>query len=675
MNQRTLLIIGIVALVILIACIVASAVVGFGAAWFFSIQSTPSSQINSGPTESGAPTVSSEPIPTPFINTGPVSPETLLTLENTIVPDNNPVDLAERFHGIKNIPDTVPAHAPYHVGDKQQFWVTDNDTNVTSQTTATLQYAGKVVYFWVEDGVDFNQNDLDRLAKTFEDKIYPTDRSFFGSEWFPGIDNDPHIYILYTTGMGFNVAGYFSSVDEIPPQARQDSNAHEMFLLNADNSDLADEYTYGVLAHEFQHMIHWYRDRNETSWINEGMSEVATLLNDYVHTGFIQEYIFNPDLQLNDWPNDESATTPHYGAGMSFLTYFLERFGNKTTQALVADVANGMDSVDNVLQSENITDPLSGKPVTADDVVLDWMITNFLGDSSVADGRYAYNEYPQVFVQASPTEYVDNCSPDVNTRDVHQYGVDYINLSCSGQTTLHFEGASQTGLLPADAFSGSYALWSNKGDESDMTLTRPFDFSSLSGTITLNYETWYDLEADYDYVFVEASTDSGATWQILTTPGGTDANPSGNSYGWGYNGFSGGRDAPAWTQESVDLSQYAGQQVLLRFEYVTDAAVNGEGFMLDDVSIPAAGYSENFESGDGGWQAAGFARVQNVLPQTFRLALIAHGSTTTVQIIDVPVDNVVDIPLDFNNVDNYTLVVTGTTRFTRQTAAYRFSFQ
>ncbi len=47
--------------------------------------------------------------------------------------------------------------------------------------------------------------------------------------------------------------------------------------MNADNTDLADSFTYSVLAHEFQHMIHWYRDRNEESWMNEGFSELACI--------------------------------------------------------------------------------------------------------------------------------------------------------------------------------------------------------------------------------------------------------------------------------------------------------------------------------------------------------------------------------------------------------------
>ncbi len=623
------------------------------------------------------PTDEGTPLP---LDTGePPSDETLRLLENTVAPENDPVSLAERLKGIGNVPDTVPAPSiPLKVGDHKSFYVTDNDTNITSLHDATLRYVGNIVYFWVEDSAQYDLGELQTLAHTFEDKIVPTDREFFGTEWNPGIDNDPHIYILYTSGLGSQVAGYFSSSDEIHPAARPDSNAAEMFVINSDNSPLSDPYTYGVLAHEFQHMIHWYRDRNETSWINEGMSELATLLNNYVHTGFASEYISDPDLQLNDWPNDEFATTPHYGAGFIFVTYFLERFGEDATKALVGDAANGLESVDNVVSQLAITDPLTSAPITADDVVLDWGITNFLNDDSVSDGRYSYGKYGEVLpFPASYTEYVDDCSGQ-NTRDVNQYGFDYITFACPGQTALHFEGSTRTGLLPVSPYSGDYAFWSNKGDESDMTLTRAFDFTSVSSPITLTYQTWYDIETDWDYVYLLASTDNGDTWQFLDTPSGTDTNPTGNSYGHGYTGDSGGGEDVSqaeWIQESVDLSPFAGQQVLLRFEYVTDAAVNGEGLMLDDIAINETGYSEDFEAGDGGWDAQGFARVQNVLPQYFRLALISMGAETAVQILDVPENNVLDIPLIIGgDVDNVTLVVMGATRFTRQTATYRFSF-
>ncbi len=201
-----------------------------------------------------------------------------------------------------------------------------------------------------------------------------------------------------------------------------------------------------------------------------------------------------------------------------------------------------------------------------------------------------------------------------------------------------------------------------------MTLTRPFDFSNFAGPLTLTYWTEYDLEEDYDYLYLLASTD-GENWQILTTPSGTADDPSGNSYGWAYTGNSQG-----WIQEQVDLSQFAGQEIQLRFEYVTDAAVHGEGLLLDDLSIPEIGYSADFEQDDESWQAEGWVRLENVLPQTYRLALITKGDQINVQYLDLGADNRVEIPLSLGaEVDEAVLVVSGTTRFTRQKAAYRFS--
>ena len=198
-----------------------------------------------------------------------------------------------------------------------------------------------------------------------------------------------------------------------------------------------------------------------------------------------------------------------------------------------------------------------------------------------------------------------------------------------------------------------------------MTLTREFDFTDVSAPITFSFRTWYDLEEDYDYLYFEVSED-GQHWQIITTPSGTGEDPSGNSYGWAYNNVTDG-----WIEESIDLSDYAGKQVFVRFEYVTDAAVNGEGMLIDDVSVEAVDYFSDFESDDGGWEADGFVRVQNALPQTFRLALIKEGSTTTVEMIVVNADQTAEIPISIGGeVDSVTLVVSGTTRFTREVGSY-----
>ncbi|GAB4480225.1 MAG: immune inhibitor A [Anaerolineales bacterium] len=607
------------------------------------------------------------PAPVTRVPVENVPVDTLQTLENALVPVNDPVDLAKRLGGKANVPETLPS-GPFSVGAKQEFWASNVDTNENFKVNATLRYETAHSYFWVQDGVSYKESELRALADAFENKIYPTDREFFGSEWTPGVDGDPHIYILYARGLGGNLAGYFSSADELHPLAHEYSNAHEMFVFNADNTSFGEQYTYGVLAHEFQHMIHWYQDRNETSWLNEGASELAAFLNGYDVGGFDWLFTSNPDLQLTDWPNDPSATSAHYGAGFLFTNYFLNRFGDKATQALVRHPQNGMDSVNAVLSEIQANDPLSGQPISADQFFADWTVANYLNDASVSDGRYAYANY-SALKTASETDTISSCPGDLNGRTVNQYGADYIRITCAGNYTLRFEGASQTKLLPADAHSGRYAFWSNKGDESDMTLTREFDLSSVSGAANLSYWVWYDLEKDYDYLYLAASTDGGATWQIVKTPSGTDKDVSGNSYGWGYNGESGG-----WKQETVDLSAFAGQKVTLRFEYVTDAAVNGEGFLLDDISLPEAGYSADFETDDGGWQAQGFARVENILPQKFSVTLIRRGAATSVETLPVPADGLLEIPLSLGGeVNEVTVVISGLTPFTREKGAYNLS--
>jgi immune inhibitor A len=613
--------------------------------------------------------------PTPFeITRQPVdanNSSTLHLLEQTIVPDRDLAVLACSFKNTCNVPATVaPPAAPLEAGARTQLWLLNTDSNDYSRIDVTLQYVTPHAYFWVEDDVDFNKDDAKRLIDTFENSIYPTDREFFGSEWNPGVDGDPHLYIIYARDLGSMVAGFYDSGDEYPPQISPYSNAHESFYIDS-SQDLANDYTYGTLAHEFQHMIHWYQDRNESSFLNEGFSELATFLNGYDTGGFDWYYTSNPDMNLTDWLGGSGDNSAHYGANFLFVTYFLDRFGKDATQALVHDQQNSLASVDDVLQQMNITDPLTSQPVTADDFFLDWTLANYIHDPSVADGRYAYHNYPNS-PTSNDTEEVSSCPQEKSTRTVNQYGVDYIRFTCSGNYTIDFTGSTLTRLLPADPHSGSYSFWSNKGDESDMTLTRQFDLTGVSGLVTFSYWTWYDLEKDYDYVFLEASTD-GKSWNILKTPSGTSENPSGNSYGWGYNSQSNG-----WIQETVDLSQFAGQVVSLRFDYITDPGVNGEGFLVDDISIPEIGYSEGFESGNGAWEGAGFVRIQNVLPQTFHLALITHtGSGTTVDIIPVNSHETAQIPVHIgsNGVQDVVLVVTATTRFTLEQAAYQFEIR
>jgi hypothetical protein len=92
-----------------------------------------------------------------------------------------------------------------------------------------------------------------------------------------------------------------------------------------------------------------------------------------------------------------------------------------------------------------------------------------------------------------------------------------------------------------------------------------------------------------------------------------------------YTGMSGGADVPAWLQERIDLTPFAGEELLLRFEYVTDGAASGPGVMLDNVAIQDIGLSDGFEALDPGWEAEGWLRTANAVPNEWGLFLVTEA--------------------------------------------------
>ncbi len=588
---------------------------------------------------------------------------TLDILKNTAIPINDPIETAKRFEGIKEA-SVLKSGVPqaYKVGISKQFWKLDVDSNKYIQTEATLRYITPHLYFWVEEGIEYSSKDLAALAETFESKIYPTDREIFGHEWSPGVDNDIHLTILFAQDLG-GVGGYFSSTDSSTREIEPYSNEMEMFYLSADYTRLDDPFTYGVLAHELQHMIHWNLDRNESAWITEGLSELAVELNGYDTGGFSYMFAFNPDLQLNFWPgNDQGDSTPHYGAAYLFMRYLHQRFGKSSIQDLVATPLNGFESIDSLMENYEKRD---NTLLTSEQIFQDWSIANYLNGSSTGMDNDAYGSLP-FFPSFSPTETLTCEDADWQERTVSQFGTDYIQVECSEPFQISIIGEPTINLLPVYPHSGESYFWSNYGDESNMRLTQTFDFTNATAPITLDFWTWYDIEKDYDYLYLTA-TEDGKNWSILKTSTCTEEDPTGANYGCGFNGKSG-----EWIKETVDLSAFAGKQVTLRFVYITDMAVNGDGFVIDDVSIDAVDYFSDFENDQGGWFAEGFVRIKNILPQSFGVTILKNVADNQDEkfISTEGLEYQADMDID-QTMNKSVVVISGLTRYTYQPALYQ----
>jgi hypothetical protein len=242
-----------------------------------------------------------------------------------------------------------------------------------------------------------------------------------------------------------------------------------------------------------------------------------------------------------------------------------------------------------------------------------------------------------------------------------------------GSFTVSFTGSLVVPLVGCQPHSGDYYWWSNRGDDSDVTLTRGFDLTRLTQA-SLRAWTWYHLETDYDYGYVEASADGGQTWDVLANAHTTTVNPIGASYGPAFTGISGGGADPVWVEQTFDLTRYLGHQVLIRFEVVYDDAINYPGLCLDDISIPELAYADGAEQEIGGWQADGWVRATAYVPQEWVVQLITLGANPRVE--RVALDDLMRGSVEVNglgrNLDRAVLVVSGLTPASTEWAGYSY---
>ncbi|MDE3229518.1 MAG: immune inhibitor A [Chloroflexota bacterium] len=530
----------------------------------------------------------------------------------------------------------VPAQE--QVGQERRFWVINPSQSGYHRITARLAYVTPHLYVYVQDGAPVDYLALKASADRFEATTYDLDRAVFGDQWSLGPDHEPRITLLNAINLGA-VGGYFSSADEYPTSINPYSNARQMIYLNLSGGARPGSAFYdATLAHEFQHMIHWWARPEDPSWINEGMSVLAQRLNGYPTNSLEQAYFAAPQTPLvNGWTDDALANLPRYGAGYAFMDYFYEHYGGD--QALRALMASGLPvprAFDDALAKLGSHDHF-------DDVFAKFLAANLLNDPSVARGAYAYRAFSGERAHLTATA---KTFPYTTQGALAQYGAAYYDLrpptggSDDAQTlTVNFAGAPMTTILPNQPQSPAKSeWWSGSGDNMDSTLTRAVDLSAVpTGPVALTFDAWYDLEPGFDYTYVEASQDGGATWTTLPVTTGTKANPNGENLGIGMTGVSGGGDQPAWTRESVDLTPYDGAKVLLRFETVTDDAVHDAGFALDAVSIVAIKYSSDAAQDDG-WTANGWIRTTNTLPQPWSAQVVVYyagGKAPTVQRLKV----------------------------------------
>jgi len=558
---------------------------------------------------------------TPAIETpGKVLPNTGTAPEPTQfsnAPDRDLFRLTkELVPGARDIPRFVTGDTTEHqVGRTDTFWLVNLADPETYQSEFKLVHITPHAYWYVENGLDVSLSGIERSAAVFEQDIYPVVTGIFGSEWNPGIDNDPHLNILNAKLSG--VAGYYSSTDEYPTSIRPNSNQREIIYINALNVPPGGGNYNQVLAHELQHAIHWFADASEDTWVNEGLAELSSSIA-LGSTFSIRQFLRAPPISLVNWPTTSVGGIANYGAASLFIHFLTEHYwSTQSLTTLLSQQHDGIAGIDAYLEE-------MGYEATFNDVFQEWAAANILD----GDGILGYED---LAVSAHISRRIRGFNESQS--DIPQYAVEYTELSPTSEPfTLTFQGPTITLLLPVDV-GPTGCWWGNSGDSIDSTLTRRIHLPEGSSA-TLDYEVWFQIEEDWDYVYIEVSIDGGLTWQIIETPLSSPENPIGNGFGPGYTG-----DSDGWVRESIDLSFYAGKDIQIRLQYVTDDAANAAGICFRGLSLLVAG----IESGDTDWETNGFVFTDNQVRQRFQVQLITTGNNPQVRQVVLDSENMAEI--------------------------------
>ena len=514
------------------------------------------------------------------------------------IPNASPSDVYAITKRLKNISVPPPSEellfSNEPVGSTRNFWGLNIQTPNYFEFEAKVAYSSDNAIWYFPITSNKKLPEIKQAIDEFEKIIWPKTISLFAPELkLPG-----KIAIVHGSFPG--LGGYFSPSDALPQSINRHSNLR-MGIYLSEPADLTDSSYLGTLTHELQHLLHWHLDKNEEAWIQEGLSELAARKLNYQALPF-STFLNNPQVSITNWPSSPGKSLPNYAAASLFAGYLYESLQTSGIATLVSNPLNGPEGIDSTLK-------LLGSDQTFEKIFQDWLIANYLNDPST---QYSYSYLPYVIKpQVSIT-----ASREISG-SIQQRGAWYAKLEPEGEIEVTFEGAKATAILPVLPHSGEKCWWSNRGNSINSQLTRTFDLSDIK-TATLNFKSWWDIENEWDHGYVTVSNDQGQSWEVQKATRSSIKNPLGTALGPSYTGQS-----KKWRNESIDLSPYVGNTIMLRFEYITDESISTSGWCIDDLNISELDFFDNFEEPDENWISDGFVKMTSRgVRQSFTLIYI-----------------------------------------------------
>jgi hypothetical protein len=464
-----------------------------------------------------------------------------------------------------------------------------------------------------EDRISTDQ--LAYLLDEFDNNIYPTDTEIFGQH-LPRGDEGQKVWVLI-----HNIRG--------------DS------YYDCEQTSYIAGYPYlyeGVFAHEFQHLIHFDQDPDEPSWVDEACADLAMFVCGYGHSsGHIAYYfVYHETTPLTFW----GGGLPDYGASYLFALYMYEHYGGASFfTALLQEQANGIKGIENNLAALGYTE-------TFDEIFDAWTIANYIDDTRKAGGKYGYEsldvgtidtwgysiEWTLNTFYGPPFDFPFYLESSWWFGDAMPYTAHYFRFTNEHAADVIIDGADYAGTLP---YTDTYEWYSGMQAWAWRSFSQTFDFTSLPDeTLTLNFMTYFKIEGDWDYGYVEVYDHDADEWYTLDAPGTVDyvsfaqdnpntpdgREPTDYEDAGRWHAFTG--DSGGWIPVSMDLTPFAGHKIDLYFTSWQDGAYTEEMMYVDDISIPEFGFFDGAEAGEGEWTSTGWYITNGMIPNDWSVSVI-----------------------------------------------------
>ena len=440
-----------------------------------------------------------------------------------------------------------PIGEPAAIGDDFTITVSDNGLGVDYDETFVVVADGThgiiliekaaydsfdgTNYYFPNPGGCFDRTEdvishaqLTYLLDEFDDNIYPITSQVFG-EPLPRGDEGQKVWSLifnirdesyYDCKQTSYIAGYFSASES----AENNKNIMHIDSYDWENRtgpDADRPFLYeGTFAHEFEHLVHFDIDPDEPSWVDEGLADLAGFLAGYGHSQSHLAYymVYHPLTALTFW----GSGLEDYGASYLFELYLFEKYGGAPfISALVQEPANGIEGIENTLAAFGSRDSF-------DEIFDNWTVANYIDDTRKAGGKYGYETLDIGTIDSwgytipyalenfwwGPPDTAPFTIPSYWLGDPQPYTAHYYRYTNAQVIDSWIDGDDFAGTL---ANSGSYEWYS----DAEAWAWRSFfqTFTIPAGGAILNFYTFFDIEGDWDYGYVEVHDLTADEWYTL----------------------------------------------------------------------------------------------------------------------------------------------------------------